>query len=254
MKKKEVIIFGSSGGLGLELVRVFLKNNYRVICICSSKKKVKSLKKNLNFSKQCEFKICDLARKRDVNNFKKFIKNRSKNVELIVFASATLTVSKFSEIPIKNFNNDIQINALSFIEIFREFIKYKKKLYVNAIIILSNTSIVGIKNFSSYCISKSILERFVESISDEIKNSNFLLVYPGPMKTQFDDNAKVINKNFNYKLNNKRSLPHNVAKKFFRYYLLKKKYLFFKLTTRILYIIKGLSPTYLSKIINYIYK
>ena len=97
----------------------------------------------MNFSKQCEFKICDLARKRDVNNFKKFIKNRSKNVELIVFASATLTVSKFSEIPIKNFNNDIQINALSFIEIFREFIKYKKKLYVNAIIILSNTSIVG---------------------------------------------------------------------------------------------------------------
>ena len=39
MKKKEVIIFGSSGGLGLELVRVFLKNNYRVICICSVKKK-----------------------------------------------------------------------------------------------------------------------------------------------------------------------------------------------------------------------
>ena len=172
---------------------------------------------------------------------------------MIIFASATLTVSKFAKIPIKNFNSDIQINALSFINIFREYIKYKKSVGINAIIILSNTSIIGIKNLSSYCISKSILESFVESVSGEIEKSNLLLVYPGPMKTKFDDNAKIINKNFNYKLNSKRSFQNEVAKKFLNIIDLK-KYLFLKYTTRLLYLIKGLSPVLLSKVINFIYK
>ena len=254
MKKKEVIIFGASGGLGIQLVRVYLDNNYKVICICSNKKKLEYLKKKIIHLNYCEFKICDLSKKLDVSKIKKFIKNNSTNIDLIIFASATLTVSKFSEMPIKSFNNDIQINALSFIDIFREFIKSKKKTIVNAIIILSNTSIIGIKNFSSYCISKSILESFVESIRGEINNCNLLLVYPGPMKTNFDNNAKIINKNFNYKLNSKRSSPRDVAEKIFKYNSLKKRYLFLKFNTRILYLIKGLSPLFLSKIINYIYK
>lgn len=254
MKKKEVIIFGSSGGLGIELAKVFLENNYKIISICSSKKKVNYCKKKLNYNNECKFKICNLANNNDVLRIKNFLKKNSKNIELIIFASATLTVSKFAKIPIKNFNSDIQINALSFINIFREYIKYKKSVGINAIIILSNTSIIGIKNLSSYCISKSILESFVESVSGEIEKSNLLLVYPGPMKTKFDDNAKIINKNFNYKLNSKRSFPNEVAKKIFKYYRLKKKYLFLKYTTRLLYLIKGLSPVLLSKVINFIYK
>ena len=52
--KKKSHYFGSSGGLGLELVRVFLKIIIELLC-CSVKSKI--FKKNLNFSKQCEFKI-----------------------------------------------------------------------------------------------------------------------------------------------------------------------------------------------------
>ena len=195
-----------------------------------------------------------MAKKDNVGKIKKYLKKNYKNIELIIFASATLTVSNFSDMPIKHFYKDLQINALSFIEIFKDYINFKRKNNINAIIILSNTSIVGVKHLSSYCISKSILERFIESIDAEIKNSNFLLVYPGPMKTQFDNNAIVINNNFNYQLKTKRSLPYKVAKKIFKSYSLKKRYLFLKLTTRILYLIKSLSPTLLSKIINNIYK
>lgn len=254
MKKKEVIIFGASGGLGNELVKVFLRNNYNIVCISSNIKKNIFLKTKFSKKKNCKFKVCDLSKKTDIDKIKKYIKYNYKNIELIVFASAILTVSKFINNPVKNFNNDIQINAFSFIDIFREFIKFKKGINANAIIILSNTSIVGIKNLSSYSVSKSILQSFGESINNEMEKSNILLVYPGPIKTNFDNNANVIEKKINYKINTERASPYTVAKKIYKYYSLKKNYLYFNLSTRLLYLMRGISPLFLNKIINKIYK
>ena len=87
-----------------------------------------------------------------------------------------------------------------------------------------------------------------------MEKSNILLVYPGPIKTNFDNNANVIEKKINYKINTERASPYTVAKKIYKYYSLKKNYLYFNLSTRLLYLMRGISPLVLNKIINKIYK
>ena len=132
---------------------------------------------------------------------------------MIIFSSSVLTVSKFSNNPDNNFENDLNINALSFIYIFKYFMKLKKNNNINLIVILSNLAIMGIKNLSSYSISKAILQSFTESIRGELTNSNVMAVYPGAMETNFDKNAKIQDKSLNYKLKKKKTITQNSCKK-----------------------------------------
>ena len=119
---------------------------------------------------------------------------------MIIFSSSVLTVSKFSNTTDNNFENDLNINALSFINISKYFMKLKNNTNINLIVILSNLAIIGIKNLSSYSISKAMLQSFTESIRGELTNSNVMTVYPGAMETNFDRNAKIQDKSLKYKL------------------------------------------------------
>ena len=253
MNKKEVLIFGASSGLGKEIAKIFLKKGHRVTGLASTKKKSKELFEEIN-SESFKSSYCDLKKETDINRIKNILRKKNKDIELLVFSSSTLTVSKFSNMPDSIFENDLKINALSFINIFKFFMKLKKNKNINAIVILSNLSIIGIKNFSSYSISKSILQSFCESIMSELKDSHIMAVFPGPMATDFDKKAKVFNKSINYKLQRKKQSPKVVAEKIFENYLKKKKFLYLNVSTKLLMFLKAISTNLLISLINWIYK
>ena len=252
MIKKQVLIFGASSGLGKELSKVFLKEGYQVIGLASTKKKSKKILAEIN-SKFFTCNYGDLKKKSDLQKIKKIIK-KNKKLDLIIFSSSVLTVSKFSNNPDNNFENDLNINALSFIYIFKYFMKLKKNNNINLIVILSNLAIMGIKHLSSYSISKAILQSFTESIRGELTNSNVMAVYPGAMETNFDKNAKIQDKSLNYKLKRKKQSPKIVAKKIYSSYLKNKKFVYISFSTKIILFLKSLSANLLIKLINIIYK
>lgn len=132
--------------------------------------------------------------------------------------------------------------------------KLKKNNNINLIVILSNLAIMGIKNLSSYSISKAILQSFTESIRGELTNSNVMAVYPGAMETNFDKNAKIQDKSLNYKLKRKKQSPKIVAKKIYSSYLKNKKFVYISFSTKIILFLKSLSANLLIKLINIIYK
>ena len=125
MNKKEVLIFGASSGLGKEIAKIFLKKGHTVTGLASTKKKSKELFKEIN-SESFKSSYCDLKKKTDINRIKNILRKKNKDIELLVFSSSTLTVSKFSNMPDSIFENDLKINALSFINIFKFFMKLKK--------------------------------------------------------------------------------------------------------------------------------
>ena len=49
--KQNIIIFGGSNGVGLELAKYLLKSNAKIILICKSQKNVNSAKKYLGKKK-----------------------------------------------------------------------------------------------------------------------------------------------------------------------------------------------------------
>ena len=186
--KKKIIIFGATSGLGFSFARIFIQKNYQVISISSSKNG------NLtNFKNYTHIK-CDLSFDKDVQKITKYLIMNKSSIELFIFCSARLTVGSFCNIPEKNFDNDIKINALSFIKIIRHYLNNKKKNF-KLICILSNLSLSGFHNLSSYSVSKAILKNFSESLNLELKDSKILMVYPGSLNTKFNQKAKIFGKN-----------------------------------------------------------
>lgn len=240
--KKKIVIFGATSGLGFSFAKLFIKRNYQVISISSSKNgNLKDFKNYVHYK-------CDLSIDKDVNKIIKYLITNKSNIELFIFCSARLTVGSFCNIPEKNFNDDIKINALSFIKIVRRYLNSNKKKF-KLICILSNLSLSGVPNLSSYCVSKAILKNFLESLNLELKNSKILMVYPGSLNTKFNEKAKIFGKNIFFDSKLKKKNTDDVAKSILDNFYKNKKY-FFSLTTKIIYFAKCISVTFFDFLIK----
>jgi len=234
--KKKVVIFGATSGLGFSFAKIFIEKNYQVISISSSKNgNLKSFKNYIHYK-------CDLSIDKDVNKVIKYLIANKSSIELFIFCSARLTVGSFCNIPEKKFDDDIKINALSFIKIIRCYLNINKKNF-KLICILSNLSLSGAPNLSSYCVSKAILKNFSESLNLELKNSKILMVYPGSLSTNLNQKAEIFGKNISFDSKLKKKNTDDVAKSILYNFYNNKKY-FFSLTTKIIYLLKFISVTF----------
>ena len=58
---KQVLIFGASGGLGYELLKIFISKNYKVIATGSNKVSINKSKKKFKYS-TVDWNICDFKK------------------------------------------------------------------------------------------------------------------------------------------------------------------------------------------------
>ena len=74
---KNVIITGTSSGIGLELVKTYSKEGFKVISLSRSDLSVKSLNgvKHINF---------DITDEKSVDNLIHIIKNEFKNIDILI--------------------------------------------------------------------------------------------------------------------------------------------------------------------------
>jgi len=182
-KLKTVLITGSTGGIGKEIVIVFAKNKWNLLCHYNSdgEKKIqleKYLKDNkcnyhflksdfsdqnsfTNFSKQIsEFQIDSL-----INNAGTYTKKLDDSLDLFLinfFAPMALSSIIFSKMKIKNFGRIVNISSIA--------AKYGSPI-----------------NSMSYGCSKRALEGITKSLSREGAKYNILVntVRPGFTNTEF---------------------------------------------------------------------
>ena len=215
--KKKVVIFGSTGSLGYSFLNLFLKRGYKIISISSSKLSQKD--ENIEHHK------IDLSLRDNFSLVKNIFKNNIENIELIIFCTGGITISSFKKINLEKFYGDLNKNALVLIESIKFILDFGKN--INVISIISNASLHGMQNMSSYSISKSMLKNFLESLRLEMPNSKIMTVFPGKLNSKFDDKAFVVEENFNFRTKGQGENCEKVAKKFFSdslYEKLLKKY------------------------------
>jgi len=165
---KNVVITGSSRGIGFELVNLFSQNNYNVIALSRN---VSSITK-LNLKNVSAFST-DLSDADSINNAVKFIKKNFSSVDVLINNAGKLINKPFIETTIQDFKSVYSVNVFGLAELIRLLIPS----FCNTSHVINISSIGGIggsskfPGLSAYSSSKAALNVLTEMLYEEFKSS-----------------------------------------------------------------------------------
>jgi short-subunit dehydrogenase len=163
---KNVIITGSSRGIGFELVNLFSQNNYNVIALSRN---VSSISK-LNLNNVSTFST-DLSDSDSINKAVKFIKNKFSSVDILINNAGKLINKPFIETSFEDFKSVYSVNVFGLAELIRLMLP----TFSNTSHIINISSIGGIAGsskfpgLSAYSSSKAALNVLTEMLYEEFK-------------------------------------------------------------------------------------
>ena len=170
--KQKVLILGASSDIGVELVKLYLKNNYYVVAHYNqNQKNLKNINnKNLSF-----FKF-DLKK---IDSFDKFVKKKQKifsNFDIFVSLTGYLNLKKIDNAKVSDFSDHINVNYLSNFLVVRSVIKGMAKRNWGRVVLSSSigTKFGGSENSFIYSLSK-YMNQFFPKIYKSLIKKNVLI-------------------------------------------------------------------------------
>lgn len=181
---KKAIVIGGCNGIGLAISLNLLNKGYFIYLVDRSDPDEKYFK-----GKNYEYIKCDL-RDFEIDIFKKIYEDT--DVELLMITAGYGRVSRFENLDITEIKNQMQVNAVSIMEIIRYFydrILDTKKFYTGVMVSIAGR--ISSPLFSTYSASKAALSKFIEALNIELEKGNtknrILEVSPGSLKgTRFN--------------------------------------------------------------------
>ncbi|MEK7551820.1 MAG: SDR family oxidoreductase [Patescibacteria group bacterium] len=175
---KTVLIVGGNGGIGASTVNLFAAKGWMVYYTYYKNKKT-------DFENKFPNTIgisCDVTKNQDIKKVAKKIKEDGFSVDAVIYSVTThLTLQPFEDIPIKVFEEDIEIILIGAIRIFQVLIPLMKKEAQSVIIPIITSSVISTpKRMSSYVIAKFGLLGLVKSLAVEISQLGIRVVGLSP--------------------------------------------------------------------------
>jgi len=119
---KNVIITGTSRGIGFELAKLFAKNKYNVLAISRNTKTLSSLSlKNITTLS------VDLSNESDFKKITNFITNHWKTVDIVINNAGKLINKPFEKLTTNNFLEVYKVNVFAVAALTRQLIPFLKK-------------------------------------------------------------------------------------------------------------------------------
>ena len=186
---KKVWIIGSSSGIGFELVKLWLQNNYLVIA--SSRDAVNScelLKLKSIYTEQLELLNIDVLDSKSVIESVNKVFNIFNDLDICFFNAGVYESMNIEQWNISNFESMINTNYLGAVRILKPLVGYLEKQKKESRVILnaSLSSYFGLPYGGAYSASKAALVNLAQSIQPELskKNINVQIINHGFVKTR----------------------------------------------------------------------
>jgi len=186
---KKVWIIGSSSGIGLELVKLWLQNDYSVIA--SSRDTVNSselLKLKANYSNKLVLLNIDVSNNQSVVKSVDEAFNIFNDIDICFFNAGVYESMNIEQWDISNFESMININYLGAVRLLKPLVSYLEKQKNESKVILnaSLSSYFGLPYGGAYSASKAALVNLAQSIQPELskKNINVQIINHGFVKTR----------------------------------------------------------------------
>jgi NAD(P)-dependent dehydrogenase (short-subunit alcohol dehydrogenase family) len=185
---KNIVISGTSRGIGFELVKLFSQLGHKVLALSRNEVPVQEL--NLP---NCTSISCDLTKVSDIEKVSDFIKEKWTRVDILINNSGLLLNKPFSEISISDFKDVYDVNVFGVVALTQAVLPYMQK-GGHVLTISSMGGIQGSLKFpglSAYSSSKGAVLTLTELLAEEYKESGpaFNALALGAVQTEMLEEA-----------------------------------------------------------------
>lgn len=185
---KNIIITGTSRGIGFELAQLFAKNNYQILALSRNTKPLK----NLNLKNITAISV-DLSRENDLRKVTDFVNKNWKQVDVLINNAGKLINKPFKKLTSEDFLEVYKVNFFAVAELTRLLIPFLKK-GSHVVNISSIGGIQGSTKFpglAAYSSSKGALLTLTEVLAEEYKEQqiSFNALALGAVQTEMLEEA-----------------------------------------------------------------
>lgn len=185
---KNIIITGTSRGIGFELAQLFAKNNCNVLALSRNSEPLNKLAlKNISTIS------VDLSDEADLQKVTSFISENWKSVDILINNAGKLINKPFEELSSKDFMEVYQVNVFAVAELTKQLLPYFKK-GSHVVNISSIGGVQGSMKFpglAAYSSSKGALLTLTEMLAEEYKEQgiSFNALALGAVQTEMLNEA-----------------------------------------------------------------
>ena len=185
---KNIVITGTSRGIGFELAQLFASNNHNVLALSRSTKSIDSLQhKNITTI------ATDLSNEDDLKKVSEFVKNNWKQVDVIIHNAGMLVNKPFTELTSTDYLEVYKVNVFAVAELTRIMIPFLNK-GSHVVTVSSMGGIQGSLKFpglAAYSSSKGAVITLSELLAEEYKEQgiSFNVLALGAVQTEMLEEA-----------------------------------------------------------------
>lgn len=168
MKTKNVVITGTSRGIGFQLVKLFADQGHNVLALSRNSQPVKELGID-----NVEALSCDLCNSDDYKAVETFVTKQWEKVDILINNAGMLLNKPFAETTIEDFKKVYETNVFGVSELSRILLPFMPK-NSHVVTISSMGGIQGSMKFpglSAYSSSKGAVITLTELLAEEYKES-----------------------------------------------------------------------------------
>ena len=185
---KNVIITGTSRGIGLELIKLFSNSGFNVLSLSRNKNIAEKL--NLNNTSCLSF---DITKEEDHLLVNKFISNNWNSVDILINNAGLLINKNFQDTTLKDFNDVYNTNVFGVARLIQICLPCMKEnsQVINISSIGGVQGSVKFPGLSAYSSSKGALITLTEMLAEEYKELkiNFNVLALGAVQTEMLEEA-----------------------------------------------------------------
>ena len=170
MALKNIIITGTSRGIGFALIQYFIKLNHRVLAISRNTKNLDKLQKEYPTLSVLKVEITD---EEGIKKISEFVSNKWKQVDILIHNAGKLIHKPFLETTQQDFINIYNVNVFAVANLTKAMIPFLNKSS-HVVAISSMGGIQGSLKFSglsAYSSSKGALITLMELLAEEFKET-----------------------------------------------------------------------------------
>jgi 3-oxoacyl-[acyl-carrier protein] reductase len=185
---KNVVITGTSRGIGFELAQLFADNNFNVLALSRNDKTLKAI-----HHKNITTLAVDLTKEKSLTVVNDFIKNNWKQVDVLINNAGTLLNKEFETTTTEDFINVYNVNVFAVASLTQTLLPYFVK-NTHVVTISSMGGIQGSVKFAglaAYSSSKGAVITLSELLAEEYreKGYKFNVLAIGAVQTEMLEEA-----------------------------------------------------------------